>query len=89
MGWNSNNHFQERIDDKTMHEVADAIVATGKRDAGYVYVNIDDTWEGERDAQDPIHPMEARSQLRHRPTRKGQLSYCRRLRPVRQSPERR
>ena len=25
------------------------------RDAGYVYVNIDDTWEGERDAQGVLH----------------------------------
>ena len=24
------------------------------RDAGYIYVNIDDTWEGERDAQGNI-----------------------------------
>ena len=25
------------------------------RDAGYVYINIDDTWEGERDAQGVLH----------------------------------
>jgi alpha-galactosidase len=29
---------------------ADALVSGGMRDAGYVYVNIDDTWEGVRDA---------------------------------------
>jgi len=31
--------------------MADAMVSSGMRDAGYVYVNIDDTWEGVRDAQ--------------------------------------
>jgi len=51
MGWNSWNQFQSKIDDKTVREVVDAMVANGMRDAGYVYVNIDDTWEGVRDAQ--------------------------------------
>jgi hypothetical protein len=27
------------------------IVASGMRDAGYIYVNIDDSWEGQLDAQ--------------------------------------
>ena len=26
------------------------------KDAGYVYVNIDDTWEGDRDANGVLHP---------------------------------
>jgi len=30
------------------------MASDGMRDAGYVYVNIDDTWEGERDAQGNI-----------------------------------
>ena len=46
MGWNDWNQFQSKIDDKTVREVVDAMVANGMRDAGYVYVNIDDTWEG-------------------------------------------
>ncbi len=25
------------------------------KDAGYIYVNIDDTWEGERDANGVLH----------------------------------
>ncbi len=29
---------------------------TGLRDAGYLYINIDDTWQGERDAQGRIQP---------------------------------
>lgn len=56
MGWNSWNHFRRNIDDKTVREQADAMVASGMRDAGYVYINIDDTWEGERDAQGFIQP---------------------------------
>jgi len=55
MGWNSWNHFNKQIDDATIRAQADAMVASGMRDAGYVYVNIDDTWEGERDAQGIIH----------------------------------
>jgi alpha-galactosidase len=51
MGWNSWNLFQSNIDDKTVREVADAMVTSGMRDAGYIYVNIDDTWQGVRDAQ--------------------------------------
>jgi alpha-galactosidase len=54
MGWNSWNKFADKIDDKTVREVADAMVSSGMKDAGYVYVNIDDTWEGERDAQGNI-----------------------------------
>lgn len=56
MGWNSWNHFHRTIDDKTVRAQADAMVSSGMRDAGYIYINIDDTWEGERDAQGFIHP---------------------------------
>jgi alpha-galactosidase len=56
MGWNSWNHFAARIDDATVRAQADAMVASGMRDAGYRYINIDDTWEGQRDAQGVIHP---------------------------------
>jgi alpha-galactosidase len=51
MGWNSWNKFQGRVTDAMIREMADAMVASGMRDAGYIYVNIDDTWEGaHRDA---------------------------------------
>lgn len=56
MGWNSWNHFAGKVTDKDVREAADALVSSGMRDAGYVYVNIDDTWEGKRDAQGFIHP---------------------------------
>jgi alpha-galactosidase len=55
MGWNSWNHFNSTIDDKTIRAQADAMVSSGMRDAGYVFINIDDTWEGERDAAGYIH----------------------------------
>ena len=51
MGWNSWNLFAEKVDDKTVRTMADAMVSSGMRDAGYTYINIDDTWEGVRDAQ--------------------------------------
>jgi alpha-galactosidase len=56
MGWNSWNHFAEKVTDADVRSAADALVATGMRDAGYVYVNVDDTWEGQRDAAGIIHP---------------------------------
>jgi len=55
MGWNSWNLFAGKIDDKTVREIADALVASGMRDAGYIYLNIDDTWEGDRGADGVIH----------------------------------
>ena len=55
MGWNSWNYFAERVTDKDIRDSADQIVATGMKDAGYVFVNIDDTWEGERDANGVLH----------------------------------
>jgi len=56
MGWNSWNTFACDIDEALIRETADAIVASGMRDAGYVYVNIDDCWHGERDEDGFIQP---------------------------------
>ena len=56
MGWNSWNHFAAKIDDATVRAQADAMAASGMRDAGYRYINIDDTWEGVRDAAGVIQP---------------------------------
>ncbi len=56
MGWNSWNHYGCNIDETLIKRTADAIVASGLRDAGYVYVNLDDCWHGERDAQGMIQP---------------------------------
>ncbi len=60
MGWNSWNRFHCNISEQLIRETADAMVTSGMRDAGYVYVNIDDCWEAPaRDANgdlatDPI-----------------------------------
>ncbi len=56
MGWNSWNKFACNVDEKMIKEMADAMVANGMRDAGYTYINIDDCWHGDRDAQGFIHP---------------------------------
>ena len=55
MGWNSWNYFAEKVTDKNIRDSADQIVSSGMKDAGYIYVNIDDTWEGERDADGVLH----------------------------------
>ena len=54
MGWNSWNYFRARVDDATVRAIADAMVTSGMKAAGYTYVNIDDTWEGARDASGRI-----------------------------------
>ncbi|HEX5282570.1 MAG TPA: glycoside hydrolase family 27 protein [Bryocella sp.] len=54
MGWNSWNHYRAKVDDATIRATADAMVKSGMRDAGYIYVNIDDTWEGQRDGRGNI-----------------------------------
>lgn len=52
MGWNSWNLFACRgVNDQLIREIADAMVSSGMKDAGYQYVNIDDCWMGPRDAQ--------------------------------------
>jgi alpha-galactosidase len=55
MGWNSWNYFADKVDDKGVRAAADQIVATGMKDAGYIYINIDDTWEAQRDANGVLH----------------------------------
>jgi alpha-galactosidase len=55
MGWNSWNFFAEKVTDKDIRAAADNLVATGMKDAGYIYINIDDTWEGQRDASGILH----------------------------------
>ena len=54
MGWNSWNKFAGRVDDASVRAMADAMVSSGMSKAGYVYINIDDTWELGRDANGNI-----------------------------------
>ena len=58
MGWNSWNKFRLNISDKLIRETADVMVSSGMRDAGYIYLNIDDGWQGTRDEKGVLHPNE-------------------------------
>lgn len=57
MGWITWLQFAEDINEPLILQTIDAMVANGMRDAGYVYVNLDDGWQrykGERSK----HPLE-------------------------------
>jgi hypothetical protein len=50
LGWDSWNTFAARINASVIRQQTDAMVASGMRDAGYQYVNIDEGWwQGTRD----------------------------------------
>ncbi len=52
LGWNSWNVFHENINENQIKEIADAMVNSGLKDAGYIYLNLDDNWmDTKRDAQ--------------------------------------
>lgn len=51
MGWNSWNRFAcDEISEAVIRETADAMVASGMKEAGYEYIVIDDCWQSGRDA---------------------------------------
>jgi alpha-galactosidase len=50
MGWNSWNKFECRINETIVKEVADAMVKTGMKSAGYEYIIVDDCWQIGRDS---------------------------------------
>ena len=54
MGWNSWNTFACDVSEQLIREIADAMVSSGLKAAGYQYVNIDDCWQVSRDAQGNI-----------------------------------
>jgi len=49
MGWNSWNKFGCNVSEDMIKSMADALVKSGMKDAGYQYVNIDDCWQVSRD----------------------------------------
>ena len=55
MGWNSWNKFATDINEDLIKATADSMVELGLVEAGYVYLNLDDGWHGERDEQGFIH----------------------------------
>jgi alpha-galactosidase len=56
MGWNSWNKFACNVSEDLIRQVADAMVISGMKDAGYQYVVIDDCWQVERDGNGNIVP---------------------------------
>jgi alpha-galactosidase len=58
LGWNSWNCFAQAVDDAKIRAAADSMVRSGLIDHGWTYINIDDCWEGKRDANGMIQPNE-------------------------------
>ncbi len=57
MGWNSWNTFQTNISEKLVMETADMMVSSGMKDAGYIYLVLDDGWMAmERDDKGNLVP---------------------------------
>ncbi len=52
MGWNTWNTFEGNINEELVKETAEIMIQSGMRDAGYVYIVLDDCWSlRERDAE--------------------------------------
>jgi alpha-galactosidase len=56
MGWNSWNVWAREVDDARIRAAADEMISANLAAHGYQYVNIDDCWQGHRDAQGKIQP---------------------------------
>ncbi len=61
MGWNSWNVFGGNINETQIKEIADVMVSSGMRDAGYIYLNLDDNWMAKK--------RDANGNLTHDPDR--------------------
>lgn len=49
MGWNSWNKFGCNVSEDLVRQIAEAMVSSGMKDAGFQYVIIDDCWQTSRD----------------------------------------
>jgi alpha-galactosidase len=58
LGWNSWNVWGRSVDDAKVRAAADAMVSSGLAAHGYQFINIDDGWEGVRDANGVLQPNE-------------------------------
>lgn len=56
MGWNSWNKFACDVNENLIRSVADSMVSSGLKDAGYQYLVIDDCWQVTRDQEGNITP---------------------------------
>ena len=50
MGWNSWNSTGVNVSEEVIMDMADVMVASGLKEAGYSYIVIDDFWHGGRDS---------------------------------------
>ena len=70
MGWNSWYVWENHVTDKIMRDAADAMVASGMADHGYMYVNIDDCWAVKPETKDPSligPPRDSRGRINSNP----------------------
>lgn len=54
MGWNSWNKYSCNVSESLIMQMADAMVSSGMKDAGYEYIVIDDCWQVSRDENGEI-----------------------------------
>lgn len=74
MGWNSWNAWGMSVDAEKVKAAADWMVKSGLAAHGFQYINIDDGWEGKRDASGVLQPDTAKF-----PDMKGLADYVHRL----------
>jgi len=55
MGWNPWNVWWRHPDDAKIRDAADWMIKSGLAAHGYQYINVDDCWQGERDANGVLH----------------------------------
>jgi hypothetical protein len=55
MGYSTWNAVRFNVNEELIRNVADSMVSNGLRDLGYKYVNIDDGWQGTRDANGKLN----------------------------------
>lgn len=48
MGWNTWNKFACNINETLIMRTTELLISEGYRDAGYVYMNLDDCWASHR-----------------------------------------
>jgi hypothetical protein len=54
LGWNSWNAWGMAVSDERVRQSAEGMVTSGLVNHGWIYINIDDGWQGERDTEGNI-----------------------------------
>lgn len=60
MGWMSWNLLADKVNEKEVKAMADAMISSGMAAAGYQYIFIDDGWQGGRDNKNNLIPDPAK-----------------------------